>query len=567
MENRIAPKDAEKKRNGFYIMRNKGVSGSPQPGGRGTQFIYLDDGRMVNSAQLVGNIKDDAILKLLTTAEGFKKLVYSIGVSVEMEEALDTMVDFVFQMYGKTDTYNSGTLLRLPVRADGMEYVTKLEEWDWTGDDKFPGQARFEFEKAGSLAKVSVKLYVNDGFDVPEPEEEFAVDFERPEYEEMLKKSLVQMGDYSRIKKAIEKAKANEDVTVAFIGGSITQGAGAVPINTECYAYKTYLGFCEICGKGVDENIHYIKAGVGGTPSELGMLRYDRDVLRDGKVKPDVVIVEFAVNDEGDETKGECYESLCRKILQADNEPAVILMFSVFSSDYNLQERLAPVGEALHLPMVSAKDCVLEQFYKPASAGRVLSKNQYFYDCYHPTNTGHTVMADCLIHLLKEVDAAGECTELVDVSKIPAKLGDEFTNVKLLDKKDSYALAKISCGDFSEQDEELQAVELDLDLGGTKELPYNWMHKSGSTPFVMDITCTALLLISKDSASPQVGAAEVWVDGKLALKADPHVVGWTHCNPQIVLRGAERVEHHVEIKMCEGDEDKEFTILGFGYVE
>ena len=41
---------------------------------------------------------------------------------------------------------------------------------------------------------------------------------------------------------------------------------------------------------------------------------------------PDVVIVEFAVNDEGDETKGECYDSLVRKIFNGPGQPAVILM-------------------------------------------------------------------------------------------------------------------------------------------------------------------------------------------------------------------------------------------------
>lgn len=38
----------------------------------------------------------------------------------------------------------------------------------------------------------------------------------------------------------------------------------------------------------------FIKAGVGGTPSELGMIRFDRDVLRDGQ-QPDIVVIEFAV--------------------------------------------------------------------------------------------------------------------------------------------------------------------------------------------------------------------------------------------------------------------------------
>ena len=80
----------------------------------------------------------------------------------------------------------------------------------------------------------------------------------------------------------------------------------------------------------------FIKAGVGGTPSELGMIRFDRDVLRDGQ-QPDIVVIEFAVNDEGDETKGDCYESLVRKVLNLPWKPAVILLFSVFANDWNLK--------------------------------------------------------------------------------------------------------------------------------------------------------------------------------------------------------------------------------------
>lgn len=73
-------------------------------------------------------------------------------------------------------------------------------------------------------------------------------------------------------------------------------------------------------------NVKFIKAGVGGTPSELGMIRFDRDVLRDGQ-QPDIVVIEFAVNDEGDETKGDCYESLVRKVLNLPWKPAVVLLF------------------------------------------------------------------------------------------------------------------------------------------------------------------------------------------------------------------------------------------------
>ncbi len=566
-----APKDPERKRQGFYIMRNKQVSGFVQPDGTGVQFIYLNDGRLLSSARIVGNIADEAMLEMLASTEGFRKLVHSIGVSVETGNS-EEQVEFALQMYGKRDTYGSGTTLRMQVPADGMEYILELSAKEWSDDDDMPGQIRFVFDKpqaAGedAQAAVSVKLYLNDGFTAPETEEESAVDFETPYYQEMLERSLVQTGNNARLKKAIDRAKNGEDVTIAFIGGSITQGAGAVPIHTQCYAYQTFKGLCALAGKGTEENIHYIKAGVGGTPSELGMLRYDRDVLRDGAVTPDIVVVEFAVNDEGDETKGECYDSLVRRILASPNKPAVILLFAVFANDWNLQERLSVVGETYRLPMVSTRDTVVEQFYKKSGQGRVVTKSQFFYDCYHPTNTGHKIMADGLLKLMKAVDESPMDTDDLNLASVKAPLGDAFENVRLLDRSQNPAAAQITCGDFAETDEELQGVEMDLNLAPTKQFPHNWMHTRGREPFEMDICCTGLLLISKDSGAPDAGCAEVYVDGERVLTADPRINGWTHCNPQICFRGREKKTYHVEVRMQAGDEQKAFTILGFGCLD
>lgn len=568
-----APKDPVKKRPGFYIMRNKQVSGSVQPDGKGIQFIYLNDGRMISSARIVGNITDEEMLGMLETTEGFRRLVHSIGISVEMEDP-GKKAEFVLQMYGKSDMYGSGTSLRMEIPADGMEYILDLSACDWSDDDDLPGQIRFVFDEpqkdgAGAQAIATVMLYLNDGFTAPVQEEEESVDFETPYYQEMLQKSLMQAGNNARLKAAIEKARKGEDTTIAFIGGSITQGAGAVPINTKCYAYQTFEGLCRLAGKGTDENIHFIKAGVGGTPSELGMIRYERDVLRDGAVVPDIVVVEFAVNDEGDETKGVCYDSLVRKILTAENKPAVILLFAVFANDWNLQERLGVVGERYHLPMVSTRDCVVEQFYKKAGEGKVVTKNQFFYDCFHPTNIGHKIMADGLLYLMREVDKNPMDEDTLDLTVLPAPIGDAFQDVWLFDRNSTQTdnVKVISIGDFSETDEELQGVEMDRDLTQTKEFPYNWKHVKGGKPFEMEVNCVSLILVCKDSGSPQAGCAQVFVDGVKVLTADPKVNGWIHCNPLICFQDREQKIRHVEIKMQPGDEEKEFTILGFGIVD
>lgn len=566
----VAPKDPTMKRKGFYIMRNKAVAGSPQPDGRGIQFLYMNDGRMLNAARLVGGITDESILDLMKTAEGFKKLVHSVGVTVEMDEH-EEVVDFYLQMYGKTDVYRSGSNIKIPVKADGMEMVLDLTTCDWSADDNVPGQIRFEFPKAGMLATVAVKFYLHDGFDVPEVEDEDPVDFASEAYSTLLDKGIMQVGNNARLKKAIEKAKAGEDVTIAFIGGSITQGAGAIPINKECYAYKTFQGLCRLAGKGEDENIHYIKAGVGGTPSELGMLRYEKDVLRDGTVTPDIVVVEFAVNDAGDETGGECYDTLVRKILAAENKPAVILEFAVFADDWNLQERFVPVGEAYQLPMVSTRDIVVEQFYKKPGAGRVVSKNQFFYDSFHPTNAGHTFMAGGLIRLMEMVDKAPMDEDNLDLDATAAPIGGEFQKVQRIDRVINKDYAVIHPGSFCEVDTDLQCVEQDMNLTSTPEFPDNWHYAGGKgeafQPLTMDITCSALLMINKDTASPMGGKAEVWVDGEKVLTVDPRKNGWTHCNALICFRGRECKQYHVEVRMAPGDEDKWFTILGFGYVK
>lgn len=568
MRGPVAPKDPTAKRQGFYVMQNKTINAAPQPDGRGICFIYEDNGRLESSARLVGNVADEEILGLMGTVSGFRKLVHSIGVSVNAKNSRDD-VNFVFQMYGKRDPYGSGTILNMTIPSDGMEYVYELGLADWSDDDNVPGQIRFEFPTSGVFADVSVIFYLNDGFTAPEQSVARELDFNSESYKKIIEKSLISAGNNYRLKKAFEKARSGEDVTIAFIGGSITQGAGAVPINTSCYAYLTYEGLCEMLGKSVDDNIHYVKAGVGGTPSELGMLRYEKDVCNNGEIKPDIVVIEFAVNDEGDETKGECYDSLARKIYNSEGNPAVVLLYAVFANDWNLEERLCIVGEKYNLPMVSTRRSVVDQFYVSEEEGNVIAKNQFFYDMFHPANPGHRIMADGILNMFKLADTA-ETDAPFDISDITPPIGGRFENVYLVDRVMNTEKVKIDCGDFDQIDSELQFVERDLNLAGTPEFKDNWMYsKNGEhtgKPFSLDVCAKSLLVIFKDSASIEVGTAVVTVDGQKVLDLDPHVVGWTHCNPIIVFSESDAKMHHVEIQITEESANKDFTILGFGVV-
>lgn len=81
------------------------------------------------------------------------------------------------------------------------------------------------------------------------------------------------------------KLKAGKEVRIGYLGGSITAQAGWRP--------KTLNWFQE---QYPNATISEINAAIGGTGSDLGVFRLRHDVLRH---KPDLLFVEFAVNDGG----------------------------------------------------------------------------------------------------------------------------------------------------------------------------------------------------------------------------------------------------------------------------
>lgn len=80
------------------------------------------------------------------------------------------------------------------------------------------------------------------------------------------------------------------------------------------------------------------------------------------------------------------------------------MLFAVFAYDWNLQDRLAIVGETYDCPW-SALKMRLHRVSPDQRRSRVLSKNQFFYDIYHPSNMGHRIMADCLMNLWNKAAA------------------------------------------------------------------------------------------------------------------------------------------------------------------
>ena len=129
--------------------------------------------------------------------------------------------------------------------------------------------------------------------------------------------------EYSRLLACMKRAAAGEELTIGFFGGSITQGSLASS-DTLTYAYQVYKWWCDTFKDAV---FHYVNGGIGGTTSHFGVSRAYEDVLM---YQPDVVVVDFSVNDDADEFFQETYEGVIRKLLSFRTKPAVLVLNNVF---------------------------------------------------------------------------------------------------------------------------------------------------------------------------------------------------------------------------------------------
>lgn len=393
-------------------------------------------------------------------------------------------------------------------------------------------------------------------------------------YAEMKENSVLSTGNNARIKKVIEKARAGEDVTLAYIGGSITEGALASP-NSRCYAETSADAFAAAYGKDGGSNVHFVNAGMSGTPSSLGIIRYDRDVI--GQMTagdhPDILFIEFAVNDWGECTSGGAYDGMIRRALKSGS--AVVLIFSLFKSGRVLESEYKPYGTHYDLPMISVGDAI-EKLYK--EIGDPFG-NWYFGDSLHPNNTGHKLMSDCIMTLMDKIDKEEAEADNIDSTKLPDpknSAADSYTDIKMIDPNTDItnisAISSLNAGSFTEKDNATGTFQYGYKGGekGQAWFPDNWMHKkdSGTDSFTAKVNCKTLMAVYKLSSNKITGSVDLYVDGKKLKTLNGYDKGgWNNAAPAVIFCDPEAKEHSIEIKMADGDEEKEFTLIGLGYSE
>ncbi len=196
------------------------------------------------------------------------------------------------------------------------------------------------------------------------------------------------------------KLKAKEPVTIVYFGGSITNHPGYRVFSEEWFKSQY-----------PESKITTVNAGIGGTGSDLGVFRMDQDVL---EYNPDLVFVEFAVNDGGMDSLVICHsmEGIVRKIKKHNPQTDICFLYTVNQGMLNdlMQGRLCKsmrcmenIAEYYHIPSINfainvinlvKKDSLI---FKGEKGKNYSGKMVFSEDGTHPTfDCGHKIYTKTL---------------------------------------------------------------------------------------------------------------------------------------------------------------------------
>lgn len=215
----------------------------------------------------------------------------------------------------------------------------------------------------------------------------------------LLSLEFAHAGTDPRLQQALSNWQQGQTLTVAVIGGSITTGYAASPPRQQGWAGQLQRWLLAQPGRG---KLSFINAGVSGTDSAAAVQRLDAHVL---DAQPDLVIVEFGVNDEwlDPATRRSSYEGLIRRLLSAP-KPAAVLSLHLTQQGNQARGALEEqLRIARHYGLTQLDFGAWMQARVAAGQG---DWGQLYDEPVHPNQRGHDAIAAALFEVFTAALAA-----------------------------------------------------------------------------------------------------------------------------------------------------------------
>ncbi|MDS0524823.1 SGNH/GDSL hydrolase family protein [Clostridium sp. SHJSY1] len=358
--------------------------------------------------------------------------------------------------------------------------------------------------------------------------------------EEMLKNSIINKGNVIRIKKLFNKAKSGEDIRIGFFGGSITQGCHATT-HENSYANRTYKWFKE---KFKDVKVEYINAGVGATGSIIGVHRVKEQML---DFNPDIVFIDFAVNDKENIYNKIAYESLIRRIYTSESKPAIVEVFMSTDVGHNVQDQQIKIGEKYNIPMISYRNSIYNEMIK----GKLIWE-EVATDNVHPNNLGHKIISRLLTNFLEGIYNE-EDSNKEELGLGETIFGDKYISGKIFNNNNIVVKERVG---FLEDNE------------GFQVFGNGWKYNSTISDvgkLTVELEGKSIYLLYKKSVCET--AARIFVkvdDGQKGILDTYFEDGWgDYSETHLLVDEEETCKHKIEITVLDDDKTNEISIMGF----
>ena len=349
----------------------------------------------------------------------------------------------------------------------------------------------------------------------------------------------------TRLKNLMKRAANGESLVIGFLGGSITQGSLSSTPKT-CYAYLVYEWWKKSFPNAA---FSFVNGGIGGTTSHYGGARAWKDVLR---YRPDIVTVDFSVNDDANEFFEETYEGTLRRLLAAPSSPAVVVLNNVFyDTGKNAQDYHNRIADHYGIPHVSIKDIV----YPDVESGKIV-RADITPDNLHPNDKGHRLVADEICKLLDSIKAEveeetiagenieGKSTKTEASVLLPAPLTENaYEHSRLIQIQDNEAILDGFLVDPIEK-----KGMLDIFKNG-------WTAAHTNDKISFEIECSSLAVQYRKSVQQPVPKAKAVIDGDEAhavILDGNFTEDWGDClYLEPLLHHAEKKVHRIEITITD----------------
>lgn len=348
------------------------------------------------------------------------------------------------------------------------------------------------------------------------------------------------MNNITRLKNLMKRAANGESLVIGFLGGSITQGSLSSTPKT-CYAYLVYEWWKKSFPNAA---FSFVNGGIGGTTSHYGGARAWKDVLC---YRPDIVTVDFSVNDDANEFFEETYEGTLRRLLAAPSAPAVVVLNNVFyDTGKNAQDYHNRIADHYGIPHVSIKDTI----FPDVESGKIV-RADITPDNLHPNDKGHRLVADEICKLLDSIkeelekeDTEGKIIETNDLASLPAPLTENaYEHSRLIQIQDNEAILDGFLVDPIEK-----KGMLDIFKNG-------WTAAHTNDKISFEIECSCLAVQYRKSVQQPVPKAKAVIDGDEAhavILDGNFTEDWGDClYLEPLLHHAEKKVHKIEITVTD----------------